>query len=150
MVVIFAMVCMTTIDVVMRKISSLNIMGSYELTEMGMLVAIWIAIGYYQIIKGHIRVTMFIDMMPKRARMFMDIVAYGIGAVLMIFCIYGGILRVMSDISRNLCTAVLYIPQFPFSIIMVIGECLFFLLLLIDCITAIVDFGAYKKSDSLH
>ncbi|MBQ9980017.1 MAG: TRAP transporter small permease [Oscillospiraceae bacterium] len=147
MVVIFALTCMTTVDVVMRKVSSSNIVGSYEITELGMLVAIWIAIGFYQISKGHIRVTMFIDKMPPRGRMAMEILCNLIGTVMMALCIYGGILRVGSDVAKELATTVLHIPQAPFTVIMVIGEVIFFLLLLVDLIVSVIDIITYKKDD---
>ena len=145
MAITLFLVFMTTLDVVLRKVSNYSFLGSYELTEMGMIIILWIAIAYYQVSKGHIRVTMLIDMMPKRLQIFMDIFANLLGAVLLALCVYAGILRTMANISKDLRTSVLLLPQYPFSTFMVIGQLLFFLLLLIDAIMAVTDFVKYRK-----
>jgi len=150
MVIVFFLVCMTTVDVIIRKLTPLNIMGSYELTEMGMVIILWIAIAYYQVFKGHIRVTMLVEKFPEKVRLFLEILVHLFGAVIMAFCFYAGVLRVQADLAKQLSTAVLHIPQFPFSIVMVIGEALFCLMLLIDAIIAAQVFAkSFKKSESV-
>lgn len=140
MVIVFFLVCMTTVDVVIRKLSPYNIRGSLELTEMGMVIIIWISISFFQIGKGHIRVTMFLDKMPKWLNLFWDMFAHVLASLIMAYCIYGGIQRVQSDVNRDLRSTVLLIPQFPFSTIMVIGEILFLVLLVLDTILTVVNF----------
>ena len=140
MVIVFFLVCMTTVDVIIRKLSPFNIRGSLELTEMGMVIIIWFSVSYFQIGKGHIRVTMFIEKMPKKLWFFWELFAHVFGSVVIAFCIYAGTQRVQSDINRDLRSTVLLIPQFPFTIIMVIGECLFFILLVLDTILTALNF----------
>ena len=140
MVIVFFLVCMTTVDVIIRKLSPYNIRGSLELTEMGMVIIIWISISFFQVSKGHIRVTMFLDKMPKYLRLFWDMFAHVLASVIMALCVYAGVGRVQSDINRDLRSTVLLIPQFPFAIMMVIGEVLFLVLLVLDTILTIVNF----------
>jgi len=139
-VVVFFLACLTTADVILRKVSVFNIHGSFELTEMGMIVVVWIAISYFQIGKGHIRVTIFTEMMPRKLYLFWEIFAHVFGMVLLAFMVYGGIQRVQSDIGRNLRSTVLLIPQYPFAIVMVIGEIMFLTLFAVDAVQCVITF----------
>jgi len=146
-VVVFFLACLTTVDVILRKISPYNIHGSFELTEMGMVVTVWIAISYFMIFKGHIRVTVFIEMMPKKLLLFWEIFAHVVGVVIVAIMVYAGIDRVQADIRRDLRSTVLLIPQFPFAIIMVIGEILFLSLFVIDTAICVRNFILAWKPD---
>ena len=139
-VVLFFMTCLTTGDVVLSKLTHYNILGSYELTEMAMIVSIWIAISYFMVFRGHIRVTFFTDLMPKKMSLFWEIFTHLFGTVVLGFMIYAGVQRVQSDFGRDLRSTVLLIPTFPLAIMMVVGEIMFFILFATDTIISVLTF----------
>ena len=55
------MMCLTTVDVILRYVFNSPIPGVYTLCEMLMVGIVYLAIAYVQQKKGHVRVDVFID-----------------------------------------------------------------------------------------
>lgn len=145
MAVIFILMLITTIDVILRKVSTLSIMGSYELTEMGMLIIVFLGIAAFQVKKGHVRVDMFINKFPGRSKLIVDTIVQLIECVAGGFLIYGNLEKMLSNGARGITTSTLLIPTWPFCAIMMIGSILFTVMMILDLIITIIDMAKYRK-----
>jgi TRAP-type C4-dicarboxylate transport system permease small subunit len=125
---------LTTIDVILRKVSTFSILGSYEITEMSMVVLVFLGIAALQVKKGHVRVEMLINRIPSRGAHFITFVFFIAEALLYGDMIYAVILKLQELSVTPLLTSTLFIPYAPFYVIMAIGLTCFVILLFMDAI----------------
>lgn len=145
--VTFILMIVTAIDTILRKTSNMALLGSLEITEMGMVILIFFGIASNQVAKGHVSVDMFVDMFPPKMRYISDTVVLIIEAAVMGLMTYSGYLLTLSYIDKDLVTEVLGIPVWPFAILMTIGLLLFTAMLLIDGIISaiMISTGSFKN-----
>ena len=145
MAVIFILMVITTVDVILRKVSTLSIRGSYELTEMGMLIIVFLGIAAFQVKRGHVRVDMFINKFPGRSKLIVDTIVQIIECVAGGFLIYGNLEKMLANGAKGISTSTLLIPTWPFCAIMMIGSILFTIMMVLDLILTIIDLVQYRK-----
>lgn len=139
-------VIMTTIDVILRKISNTSILGSNEITEMLMVVMMAFGIPALQVVGGHVQVDLLVNKIPGRGKCFYKSFILLIEIGLLGLMAFGTFQKIISLITRKTTTAVILIPQMPFAIFLCLGLLLFCILLLMDAIIAFNDGVKYKKS----
>ena len=145
MVITFILVFITTIDVILRKVSSLSILGSYEMTEMGMVIVVFFSVALLQTKKGHVRVDMLLNKFPERARAAVDGAMHAVGAFIIVLMSYAGFIQMLKQFHTGTTTAVLFMPLFPFYLFMGIGLVLFAIVLVTDAIAYFMQAaGKYK------
>ena len=119
---ILVIMFIVVIDIILRYVTAeAAIRGTYELSEMAMVIIIFLSLAVTQIEKEHIRVTLIIDKLPFRARAYEDAVVSAVMAVMAFITFYAGILLAMDNFQSGQYTAVLYIPRYPFALIMSVG-----------------------------
>jgi TRAP-type C4-dicarboxylate transport system permease small subunit len=134
----FFLMVMTAVHVILRKFSTISIPGAMELTELSLVVIVFCAIGYLQSQNGHVRVDMFVNKFPVRARQFVSFVILLASAVTLYIMFYAGILQVQSQLSMMTKTTVLLIPIWPFVVIMTIGLIFYALSLTVHAFQSLV------------
>lgn len=150
--VIFVLMIITTVDVILRAISkavgdglALSIKGSYDMTEMGMVIIVFFGIAYFQSHRGHVRVEMFVEKFPYVVRCIIEgivnLVEGGFGA-LMCYACFQQISRLQS---RGVSTATIHIPHWPLAIFMTIGMLLFTIFLFLDGILCFAKIAQKPK-----
>lgn len=70
--VLFAMMSMTTADVLLRKIANRSILGSLELTEMMMAIVVFGALAHCEKNDGHIRIDLVMKRFSRRVQLIID------------------------------------------------------------------------------
>jgi len=145
MAVTFILVFITTIDVALRKITNTSIRGSFEITEMGMVVIVFIALSYLQLSNGHIRVDMFVNKLPGRLRYIVDAFVLFVSFAVVIFIGYAGLQQTIKQFTAGITTGVVFWPLWPFVAFMTIGLVLYSLVLLSDGIDIVIRCARYKK-----
>ena len=143
MAVCFVMVFVVAIDVILRKVSgqTISIKGSNEFSSYFLIVITMLAIPVMQAKKGHVWVSMFVDMMPKKFR------AIWLGFILFIETVvagalcYGCILQGLTLMGNGRATDVLNMPWWPFAFVCAFGFLEMTVLLLIDTIQSFIDAG---------
>ena len=133
----FFLMCMTAVHVILRKVSVFSIPGAMELTELSLVVIVFCSIGYLQSQNGHVRVDMFVNKFPVRARRFIEFVILLASAVTLFFMFYAGLMQVQSQIGTGIKTNVLLIPLWPFVIVMTIGVIFYTLSLVLHAVKAL-------------
>ena len=83
----FFLMVVTTIDVILRKLPiNASITGSYDMTEMGMVVIVFFGIAYFQSEHGHVRVEMFVEKFPYTVRCIVE------GVVNLVEAVFGALM----------------------------------------------------------
>lgn len=131
LVVIMIIVC---INVFNRVVFGVPLKGSVDiLSQMGVLV-IACAIGYTQMVKGHIRITLLTDRLPGRSGLFLTALIDLIGLILFAIISWQSILYTLSVYKIGELSEVLRLPVMPFAAIVSAGCLVLTLVLLTDLI----------------
>ena len=134
----FFLMVITTIDVILRKLPiNASIVGSYDMTEMGMVVIVFFGIAYFQSEHGHVRVEMFVEKFPYTVRCIVEGVVNLVEAVFGALMCYAAFQQISTLFARGTGTSVLRIPHWPFAVFMTIGLLIFTIFLVLD---GIMDF----------
>lgn len=134
----FFLMVITTIDVILRKLPiNASIVGSYDMTEMGMVVIVFFGIAYFQSEHGHVRVEMFVEKFPYTVRCIVEGVVNLVEAVFGALMCYAAFQQISTLFERGTGTSVLRIPHWPFAVFMTIGLLIFTIFLVLD---GIMDF----------
>jgi len=134
MAALFIMMLMTVVNTIIRKAGIGGIVDAFDMTGLLMILTVYCALAYQESIKGHVRIDMFVDMLPgvssKIVDTFLNVLSVAIMAV-MCYAYYNAIIpRFYSGSS----TQVLKIPEWPFYIIVTIGLFLFTVAMLLNTI----------------
>lgn len=111
--------------------------GSDEIATflMGMLVAF--AIGYCALQKGHIRVDIILQYVPKKALPWFDIFAYFFSLVFYIFITWQFWRNAVDNLQSHVSSNILLIPVYPFMFVMLTGTAFLALVFLRDFLASI-------------
>jgi len=118
---LFAMMCLTTIDVVGRYLFNRPITGAFEITEYLVLILIFAFIGYAQSQKSHVAVDLLWTRLPYRARKYIDLVNHFVCLALMVLITWMSVLKAVELKEVGEASPNLMIPAFPFAFFMVLG-----------------------------
>jgi tripartite ATP-independent transporter DctM subunit len=129
--VLFLMVCVTFIDVIMRYFFNSPIKGVLELTEVLMIVAVFLGIAHTQNQKGHITVDILSAALPPRRRLVLEFITTMLGSGLFIIIIWRSIIKLISFINQNAMHSQYFlVPDAPFDAVLILGcTCLCLLLI---------------------
>ncbi|NLA75369.1 MAG: TRAP transporter small permease [Deltaproteobacteria bacterium] len=131
LVVIMIIVC---INVFNRAVFAVPLKGSVDLlSQMGVLV-IACAIGYTQMVKGHIRITFLTDRIPGKAGLLVAAIVDLIGLILFAIITWQSVLYTISAYKIGELSEVLRLPVMPFAAIVSAGCLVLTLVLLTDLI----------------
>lgn len=142
MVLVFAMMLLTVVDVVGRKFVGIipgfqPVPGSYELTEFILVGLVYSALGYAQIKGDHISIDVLTSRFPKRAQNILDTVVYLVSAAMAVVVSWRGFAHGRRLIEQGDHTAVLHIPVYPFLFLIGVGMLIFALALLFSSLQSL-------------
>lgn len=130
-------VLLTVVDVVLTKVFAKPIVGSYEITEQLLLITVYASFAYGQSQKSHINMALVLARLPRALRFIcyslMCALSVGIAGLLG----YAGILQAIKNYETGVVTANLYIPTFPFIIVVAIAMFVFAIALLYDLVLSL-------------
>jgi len=119
---IFGIMFVLMTDIILRFVTeNLALLGTYEMTELAMVIIVFMGLSVTQLDKDHIRVVMLIERFPWRLRTFIEAVIFAFTTYLCFMLFYAGILQTQNVLRTKLTTQVLFIPHWPFMIIMTVG-----------------------------
>ena len=134
MAAMFIMMVMVTIDTIIRKTPIGGITDSMDLTQLLLGLIIYGGMAILESNRGHIRVDMFLLMMPPTLRKIVEGIMYLLSTVILGIVVYAYILNIGPDYRSRAGTQVLRIPQWPFKTIVAIGIFLFAVTFLVHTI----------------
>jgi len=151
MIVIFFVTVVLVLDIILRRATeSVAIRGSYEITELGMVIIIFLSLAVTQAEKGNIRVTVFIEKFPYRVKELIETLMAGFTAALAGVTFYASVQLASDYQGLNLTTGVLFIPQHPFCLIMAFGFFALTVVLLFDTAEHLLNCIKGKPIDKIE
>lgn len=134
---VLAIMVLNVGDVLATKFFTKPITGTYEITEVLLLLTVMASFAYAQSQKAHINMGLIIKRFPTSV----GLIVYAIMGVLSAATAgavgYAAVLQAQSAMQRNMVTSVLEIPMYPFYYVEAIAMSLFALVLLYDAVFAV-------------
>ena len=130
-VVLFALMCLTVADILMRKFLNHSILGTVELTELMMIVIVFFALGWSEMKDAHIKVDVFTSRLKRQTQTLLDTATQFLGFLLFAFMTVS-VLRHGLNMQRvGEVTQDLWIPKYPFLYLTALGCAILSLTLLL-------------------
>jgi TRAP-type C4-dicarboxylate transport system permease small subunit len=136
MTALVAIMCLMTIDVIMRHLFNRPITGAFEITTMVLTILVFSSWSYIQTVHGHVHVTMFLGFMPTKLRFLIFGFTSLLSTVIVGLATIAAYEHIFSLIKDGTSTGTLLIPHWPFMALQCIALALFTIVLLIDAIKA--------------
>jgi TRAP-type C4-dicarboxylate transport system permease small subunit len=118
---LFAMMLLTTTDVVGRYLFNKPLTGAYELTEFLVLILIFSFLSNAQAHKDHVSVDLIFTRFPKKFRFVVNLFNHIICFVLMVLITWMSLLKALELKEVGEASPNLVIPDYPFVFFLVIG-----------------------------
>jgi len=132
--VLAALMVLTGADVTLRYIFNAPIPGTFEITEFMMAIVVALGLAYCALQKGHVRADVVVSRLPERVQAVMNSMAYLVFLGIFILITWQSVYRAQAMIDTGLTSFVLYIPVFPFVLVVTAGSAMLCLVLLRDAI----------------
>lgn len=131
MVALAAMMFLTAVDVALRKVANMPVMGSYELIQFMMVICGGLGLAYCAVEKGHVTIDLVTSKLSKRAQGILGMVTSFIGLAVVIMLTWQACVYITLFMTSKQLTAVLMVPLYPFVGIFAFGLALYCVVLLI-------------------
>ncbi len=129
---IMIMMILTAVDTVLRNFFNHPIVGAHEVSEVLMVIFVFLAIAYTAIEKGHVAVDFLTGRFPKRVQAIIDKVTNFLSLFIFLLITWQTFLFGMDLWKNKTVSPTLDIPIFPFAFIVAFGTGLLCLVLLIN------------------
>lgn len=129
--IIVLMVLVTVADVFLRYIFNMPILGSYEVTELMMVVLVFASLGYTMAMKGHVCVDLVVSRFSAKTQAIIESVTTLLALFLFSMVVWRNVLHAGTVWERNDVSAELFIPLGPFVLFVALGAAVLFLVLLV-------------------
>jgi tripartite ATP-independent transporter DctM subunit len=137
--IFFLMVCFVFADVFLRYLFNRPIAGSVEVTELMLVVIIFLGIPYTQLYKGHVSMDLITSLLQPRARVVMDTLTASLSTGLFILLALRSSVNVQWFMHTNAESGTLGIPYTPFAVLVPLSCTLLLLLLIRDLLCNILE-----------
>jgi TRAP-type C4-dicarboxylate transport system permease small subunit len=141
MISLFFLMCLTTLNTVMRKSPLGGITDSLDITEYFLVLIIYCGMAYLESEKGHIRVDMFLVMLPGALRKYTEAFWYLVSAGILGLFSYAMLLNIGSTYRSGAATQVMHIPQWPFTILVAAAISLYAVTVTLHLIEILIGSG---------
>ncbi len=120
-VALFAMMCLTVVDVVGRYVFNSPILGAFEITEFMILVMVFSFLGYAQAQKAHVTVDILYDRFPATIRKTIRIFNYIISFIVILIVCWMGFEKAAETFQTGERPLNLAVPNYPFVFFLSFG-----------------------------
>lgn len=138
---IVVMMLLITVDVLLRKFFSSPINGSYEIVECLLMVVVFSSFSFSQMRKGHVKVTVLIDMMPWRVRRLLDGLFELMCSAMAGILGYSAIVQALYLHKGGWVSGILSFPLYPFHWVEAIMSFVFALVIFCHALTHFIGMG---------
>jgi TRAP-type C4-dicarboxylate transport system permease small subunit len=130
-ITIMVIVC---INVIGRSVFGAPLKGTVDILSQMCVFVIACAIAYTQVVKGHIRITLLLDRLPKQISLFINAIVDIMGVILFCIITWQSVLYAKGEYEIGELTEVLRMPVTPFAAIVSLGSLALTLVLITDLI----------------
>ena len=144
MFVLMLLLFLTSADVLLRYIFNSPITDSYEVSEFGMGIVVFLGISYTALVKGHVRITLLTSRLPPRMQAVLDIIVNSLGIIVWLLIAWQGWKACLHNWQIRETTFLLGIPTAPFKALVPVGSIIFCLVLLTHILEFAKEIGKTK------
>lgn len=138
---------LTSADVIGRYFFNHPVPGALEISESMLVGILFLSIAYIQSMKGHINMELLFERLPKKAQLYLDVLAVLTGMfVFAAFTWCGGSDAWTALVSGDYIEGVIRIPYWPSKILVPIGCGMIFIRFIFDLITHISELRKLRQS----
>jgi TRAP-type transport system small permease protein len=119
-------------DVVMRYVLRLPFLGAYEMSELLMVLIVFLALPYCAATGGHVAVDVLAPILDRPGFRWLNVLTHLAGALLMAVIAWQGMLYAFGSAARGEATNMLGIPKQPFELVTAACAALFAIVLLVQ------------------
>jgi TRAP-type C4-dicarboxylate transport system permease small subunit len=119
-VVVVAMMMLTVADVFMRYVFSRPIMGTTEITEY-LMVCTLLAMAFCALENRHIKVDAVVQYLSPRAQAVVETITLIAGLGLIVILAWQGFEAGLYEMSYDVRSSMLQVPNFPFYVVLVVS-----------------------------
>lgn len=129
-VVVLAMMGLVLFDVLMRYVLRMPFLGAYEVTELAMVLVVFLGLAYTGATGGHVAVDVLAGQLARPLLRWVTIAVDLAAATLLGVIAWRTVLHAAESATRGEATNMMKIPHQPFELVAAAGAALFALVLL--------------------
>lgn len=135
--VLLGLLGLVLFDVVMRYALRLPFLGAYEMSELAMVLIVFLALPYCAATGGHVAVDVLAPILDRPALRWLTVAIHLAGAVLMVIIAWQATLYAMGSAARGEASNMLKIAKYPFELVTAASAAAFALVLLVQAWRAV-------------
>jgi len=129
-IVLLGLLGLVLFDVVMRYALRLPFLGAYEMTELAMVLIVFLALPYCAATGGHVAVDVLSPVLDRPGLRWLNALIHLAGAALMLIIAWQATRYAMGSVARGEATNMLGIAKYPFELVTAACAAIFALVLL--------------------
>ena len=129
-IAILAMMLLTCTDVFLRYTFNAPIEGSFDVTQMLMVVVVFFALAYCGWTGGHVVVDLLRDVLPPRLLVPLSVLVNGVGFTVMVIITWQALVTASDFMRTGETPMTVLIPKYPFVIVTAFGASIYAAVLL--------------------
>jgi len=137
--ILMAMVLLTVVDVVLRRIFNHPLSSSLELSQVMLVIVVFSSVAYCGIKRGHVRIDALTSKFSPKIQAILNCATGLIGVLLFSAMGWGSIVLALDKLANQSVTGILPIPVYPFVFLVAFGSILLALILLVQLIASIIS-----------
>ena len=130
--VLLGLLGLVLFDVVMRYALRLPFLGAYEMTELAMVLIVFLALAYCGATGGHVAVDVLSPILDRPGLRWLTAVSNLVGAALMAVIAWQTTLYAFGSAARGEASNMMRIPKAPFELVAAAGSAAFAVVLLVQ------------------
>ncbi len=130
--VLLGLLGLVLFDVVMRYALRLPFLGAYEMSELAMVLIVFLALPYCAATGGHVAVDVLSPLLDRPSLRWLTVAIHLAGAVLMTVIAWQATLYAMGSAARGEASNMLKIAKYPFELVTAASAAVFALVLLVQ------------------
>jgi TRAP-type C4-dicarboxylate transport system permease small subunit len=130
--VLVGLLGLVIVDVVMRYVLRLPFLGAYEMTELAMVLIVFLALPYCAATGGHVAVDVLSPILDRPRLRWLNALIHLAGAALMAVIAWQATIYAFGSAARGEATNMLKIPKQPFELVTAACAALFAIVLLVQ------------------
>ena len=131
-VVLLGLLGLVIFDIIMRYVLRLPFLGAYEMSELMMVLIVFLALPYCAATGGHVAVDLLAPILDRPGFRWLNVLIHLGGAVLMAVIAWQATLYAFGSAVRGEATNMLKIPKQPFELVTAVCAALFAIVLLVN------------------
>lgn len=135
--VLVMMMCLVTMDVLLRYAVNRPVKGAFELVEFMMVSVTCLGMAYTGIKKGHVAVELLVSRFSPRVQAIFDSFNWFVSMGLFFLISWKAIVHAKVIWDSGLISSILSVPVFPFLFVLALGSGLLCLVFLVDFIHSV-------------